>query len=168
MVNWRLEQKFTHFKLIEIKGGEYDSNLAYGGRQLGAASPISDRQMHTPHPDLVPFDKLIDQTGPPSRPPASEQQIPFTKNGIPKDKWTAPREQPSIGHPKNNMDSGPTTGRQGPGIVDGNLRQDIGQPYVPGAPSTQSTPGFGPTNTTSNYIPEFPSSGRSSGNFLTK
>uniref|UniRef100_A0A1I8B0K1 ZM domain-containing protein n=1 Tax=Meloidogyne hapla TaxID=6305 RepID=A0A1I8B0K1_MELHA len=143
-------------------GGESDSNLAYGSKQIGAASPIGDGQIQSKRPDLDPFSKLSDQLGPPHQRPDSAQSMPAnTRNGAPKDQWMPPRDQQGLGGPRDGGTDGPV-GRHGPGAGDGIFGPGVGGPYV--APSTRSTPGLGPaTNGTGNFGPEFPTSGRSSG-----
>ena len=136
--------------------------MAYGSTQKGVASPTADG-LHSQHPDSVPFANLADQQRPTHQRPDSAQSMPAgTRNGAPKDQWMLPKDQQGIGGPRDGGIGGPAARRQGPVTGDGSHGQ--GGPYGLGAPSTRLTPGLGPaTNGTTNFGPEYPSSGRSSG-----
>uniref|UniRef100_A0A915N367 Uncharacterized protein n=1 Tax=Meloidogyne javanica TaxID=6303 RepID=A0A915N367_MELJA len=144
-------------------GGESDSNLAYGSKQMGAASPTADGQRQLQRPETDPFSKPTDQLGSPYQRPESAQSMPANnRNGAPKDQWMSPRDH-GIGGPKDGGLGGPpSAGRHGPFGGDGNFGPGVGGPHG----STRSTPGLGPaTNGTGNFGPEFPTSGRSSAYF---
>lgn len=154
-------KKFFKEILLRILGGESDSNLAYGSKQMGAASPTADGQGQLQRPETDPFSKPTDQLGSPYQRPESAQSMPANnRNGAPKDQWMSPRDH-GIGGPKDGGLGGPpSAGRHGPFAGDGNFGPGVGGPHG----STRSTPGLGPaTNGTGNFGPEFPTSGRSSG-----
>jgi hypothetical protein len=161
MVNWRSFSFYPNPKKSMILGGESDFNLAYGNIQKGAISPMVDDQLQSQHPDSVPYTKSADQLGPPlQRPDSAQSMSGRTKNG-PQDLWMSPKEQSGIGGPKDGSDGMPVAGREGPRAEDKNISHIKG---LYGAPSTRSTPGLGPaTNGAGSFGPEFPSSGRSSG-----